>query len=119
MPFDEEVRGALDGQMLPWKGVSARAMFGGVAYMVDGKMFSILMEGVVGAKLPPELRARALTMAGVSPLRGPSGAPFGEWIQFVMLMDEDVPTLVPWLEAAFNYVGSLPAPKRRTRRRSR
>ena len=83
--------------------------------MVKGKMFSTLAEGVVGMKLPDDLRARALTLAGVSPFRSPSGGPFGQWIQFVLLLEEDVPSVVPWLEAAYNHVASLPAPRKRAR----
>ena len=113
MAVDMEVQQGLDGLMLPWRSVTSRSMFGGVCYMVDGKMFAALMEGMVGMKLPDELRDRALTMAGVSPFRGPLGRPFGRWIQFVILMEEDVSSVAPWLEAAHSHVASLPAPKRR------
>jgi TfoX/Sxy family transcriptional regulator of competence genes len=106
MPIDPEVREALDAFILPWEDVSSRAMFGGVAYMVKGKMFAMLGEGVVAMKLPDELRSRALTMAGVSPFK-PSGSNFGQWIQFLILLDDDVPVLIPWLEAAREYVKSL------------
>ena len=103
---DPEVREALDAHILPWEDVTSRAMFGGVAYMVKGKMFAMLGEGVVAMKLPDELRSRALTLAGVSPFK-PTGSTFGQWIQFVILLDDDVPVLVPWLESTRNYVASL------------
>ena len=116
MAVDEDIRAALDSQLLSWKGVSARRMFGGVAYTVDRRMFAVLMEGAVGLKLPDQLRDRALGLAGVSPFRSPSGGSFGEWVQLVLLLADDVPSVTPWLEAAFDYVGSLPASKRRRRR---
>ena len=106
MPIDPEVREALDAVILPWEDVSSRAMFGGVAYMVKGKLFAMFAEGVVAMKLPDEFRSRALTMAGVSPFK-PSGSTFGQWIQFLILLDDDVPVLIPWLEAAREYVASL------------
>ena len=106
MAIDSEVREALDAHILPWEDVSSRAMFGGVAYMVKGKMFAMLGEGVVAMKLPDELRSRALTLAGVSPFK-PSGSTFGQWIQFLILLDDDVPVLIPWLESALKYVASL------------
>ena len=118
MAVDLDVRRALDAQVTSWDSVSSRNMFGGVAYMVAGKMFAMLMEGVLGMKLPHQLRAQALTLAGVSPFRSPSGGPFGEWIQFVILLDDDVPAVVPWLEAAFSYVRCLPAHKKAVRKRS-
>ena len=83
--------------------------------MVRGKMFATLMEGAVGMKLPDDARTRALTLAGVSPFRAPSGGPFGRWFQFVLLLQEGVPSVVPWLEAAFTHVASLPAPNKRGR----
>ena len=117
MVIDEDVKSALEGQMSSWPDITSRRMFGGAGFMVQGKMFAALAEGVVGMKLPDDLRAQALTLAGVSPFR-PSGGPFGEWVQFVLLMEDDVPAVAPWLEAAFDYVASLPAPKKRGRKRS-
>ena len=117
MPVDEEVKDALDAHVVPLADVTARRMFGGVCYMVGGKMFVALMEGVVAMKLPDELRAQALTLAGVSPFRSPSGGSFGQWIQFVLLMAEDVPAVAPWLDAAYSYVSSAPPPKKRRSRK--
>ena len=119
MAIDEEVKSALDGPLLAWPDVTTRRMFGGVAYMAKGKMFAVLMEGVVGMKLPDDRRAGALTLAGVSPFRSPSGGSFGDWVQFVILLEDDVPAVLPWLEAAHSYVASLPAGRVRARRGSR
>ena len=119
MVVDEEVKGALDAHLLSWKDVTSRQMFGGVAYMAQGKMFAVLMEGVLGMKLPDTFREQALTLAGVSPFRSSSGRQFGSWVQFVLLLGEDVRAVGPWLEAAYNYVGSLPAPRRHMRGASR
>ncbi len=117
MPVDPEVRGALDGRLLSWKDVASRDMFGGVGYMVSGKMFAALAEGVVAMKLPDEQRRRALGLAGVSPFT-PAGRPFGQWVQFLVLMEEDVSAVLPWVESAFEYVGTQPPPKKPKRRRS-
>ena len=118
MAIDQEVRAAIDTRLLPWEGVTSRSMFGGTAYMIQSKMFAILMEGMLAMKLPDELRSRALTLAGVSPFRSPSGGPFGQWVQFVILLEDDVPAVVPWLESASSYVASLPAARKRARRSS-
>ena len=113
MAVDAEVKGSLDSQVLAWKDVSTRSMFGGVAYMVRGKMFAALMEGAAAMKLPDERRVRALSLAGFTPFR-PTGGQFGQWVQFVMLLEDDTPAVVPWLESAFNYVASLPAKGKRS-----
>ena len=106
MAVDAEVEVALDSRVLAWKDVTTRRMFGGVAYMVRGKMFAALMEGAVAMKLPDELRIRALPQDGVSLFR-PIGGQFGQWVQFEILMEDDVPAVIQWLESAFEYVASL------------
>ncbi len=115
MAVDEDIRAALDRVLPSWKGVTSRRMFGGVAYMVGGKMFCVLMDGTLGMKLPDELRARALGFAGVSPFVSPSGGRFGQWVQFLLLLGDNVPPLIPWIEAAFNHVEALPEAPRRSR----
>ena len=114
MAVDPGVQRALDAHALPWEGVTTRAMFGGVAYMVGGKMFAMLAEGVVAMKLPDPLRSRALALAGVSPFIH-NDKPFGTWVQFLVLLEDDVGVLIPWLEAAREYVASLPSPAGRRR----
>ena len=107
--IDEEVKDALDQQVLSWKSLTSGKMFGGASYHVNGDPFAVLLEGVVAAGLPQELRMRALTLAGVSPFRPPAeDRELEEWVQFVILLEDDVPAVVPWLEAAYNYVASLP-----------
>ena len=118
MAVDEEIKAALDGKLLAWKDVTTRRMFGGVAYMVERKMFCMLTDGTLGMKLPDDLRSQALTLAGVSPFISPSGGQFGQWIQFLVLFEEYASAAMPWLEAAFKYVRSAPAPRRRSRRSS-
>ena len=101
--IDDEVRGALDEELLSWKGVGSSEMFGGIAYEVEGTPFAILLEGVVACGLPRDLRARALGLAGVSPFVAPSrdGA-FDGWVQLLLLLPEDLPALRPWLEAGYS-----------------
>ena len=101
--IDDEVRRALDEEILGWKGVSSSEMFGGVAYEVDGAPFAILLEGVVACGLPRDLRVRALGLAGVSPFTTPSrGGEFDDWVQLLLLLPEDLPALRPWLEAGYS-----------------
>ena len=105
--IDEEVRRALDRDLLSWDGVTSAEMFGGVSYTLGDRPFAVLMEGVVACGLPEELRVRALTLAGVSPFLAPSDKPgFERWVQFLLLLPEDVPAVSPWLQAAYSDTGS-------------
>ncbi len=106
--IDEEVKAAFDSHILAWPGTSAGQSHGGASYEANGGPFAVLLEGVLAARLAPDLRARALNLAGVSPFRPPNQAREVEgWIQFVVVLAEDVPDVVPWVEAAYNYATSV------------
>ena len=114
MAVDEEIRRSLDERLLSWPDTSTRRMFGGVAYMVQGKMFAVLDERGLGMKLHTEQRSRALALDWVS-LFSPTVGSFGLWVQFALSDPEAVLNTVPWLQAAYDFVLSDPAPKRRKR----
>ena len=99
MAVDMEVQQGLDGLMLPWRSVTSRSMFGGVCYMVDGKMFAALMEGMGGHEAAGRAKGQGAHDGRGVAVPGPLGRPFGRWIQFVILMEEDVSSVAPWLEA--------------------
>ncbi len=103
--IDEDVRAALDGQLLARSGVSSSPLYGGVGYLVDDRPFAVLLEGVVGMRLPANLQRQAISLAGVSPLRPPSeDEPVPGWLQFVLLLPEDLPDLMPWIDATLETV---------------
>ena len=112
MPVDEAVKAPLDNHLLAWGDVTSRWMFGGVAYSVRGKMFAVFMDGFLGAKLPDEIRAQALAQGVASPFR-PTGRPFGQWVQFPLTSEGGVSAIISWIEAAYDYVGSLQRPNKR------
>ncbi|MCH7746159.1 MAG: hypothetical protein IIC84_08815 [Chloroflexi bacterium] len=42
-----------------------------------------------------------------TPPSSPTGGDeFKGWVQFVLLLPEDVPVVLPWLEASYNHVSS-------------
>ena len=96
---------ALDGRFLSIDDVTAGDQFGGVSYLLNGQPFAILMEGVIALRLPPEMSQKALSLAGVSPFRPPSlDNPLRGWLQFVLLLPEDIPELDGWFQAAMEQV---------------
>ena len=103
--IDGDVRAALDEYLLAKEGVSSAPLYGGVGYLVDGQPFGVLLEGVLGMRLPDGLQRRALGLAGVSPLRPPSrDEPIPGWLQFVLLLPEDLPAVAPWVDEAMENV---------------
>ena len=106
--IDEDVKRALDLELLSWDGVTSAEMFGGVSYGVGGRPFAVLLEGVVACGLPEELTAHALTLAGVSPFLAPSDeAGFERWVQLLLLLPEDEPAVRPWLQAAYSHAAPI------------
>ena len=107
LEIDPEVRAVLDARLLAWQGVSTAPLLGGVGYAVRGGPFAALLEGVVAMSLPRELVARALTLAGVSPLPAARDDPrFAGWTQFLLLLAEDVDAVMPWLKASYDHVSA-------------
>lgn len=103
--IDQDMRAALDNHFLGMDGVTSGDQFGGVSYLLNGQSFAILMEGVVALRLSPENMQHALTLAGVSPFRPPSlDDPIRGWLQFVMLLPEDVLELEAWYQLAMEQV---------------
>ncbi len=102
--IDEEVKEALDKQLLVLDGVTSGNLFGVASYSVNDNPFAILLEGVIAMNLPNEQRRLALTLAGVSPFYSPTDDDgFDDWVQLVVLLPEDLPQIVPWLEAAYKH----------------
>ena len=96
--IDGDVRAALDEHLLAMDGVTGAPLYGGIGYLVQGRPFAVLLEGVVGMRLPDGLQRRALGLAGVSPMRPPSrDEPVPGWVQFVLLLPEDLPAVAPWI----------------------
>ncbi len=108
--IDPEVKAAFDQQVLGWDRVSAGSVHGGASYDIAGAAFAILLEGVIAARLPDGLRAKALGLAGVSPYQPPAGGnESAEWVQMVILLPDGVPDVVPWIQAAYDYTsGNTP-----------
>ena len=107
---DPIVRAALDEPLLGWDGVSVGSLRGGVSYEVAGTAFAILLEGVIAARLPDDLRSQALGLAGVSPFHPDAGDDgYTEWVRMVILLPDGVPDILPWIQAAYEYTsGNTP-----------
>lgn len=103
--IDEELKTALDAYFLAIENVTIGELFGGVSYLLNGQAFAILMEGVIALRVAPENLQVALTLAGVSPFRPPSlDNPVQGWLQFLLLLPEDVSELALWYESAMAQV---------------
>lgn len=115
MAYDEDLAERVRERMASRRGVSEQKMFGGIAFMLDGKMAC----GVHGDKLivrvPAEVHDKALEEPGAGPMDithrpmkgflfiGPSGT-------------KTAASLKKWVERSAGYVDTLPAKKKRAKR---
>ena len=108
--IDQDVKAVFDEHLLGWDRVSTGPVHGGVGYKVAGATFAVLLEGVIAARLPDDLRSKAFGLAGVSPFQPPDGGDgYAEWVQMVILLPDGVPDVVPWIRAAYEYTsGNTP-----------
>lgn len=110
MAFDQglaqRVREALDGR----PGITERRMFGGLAFLVDGKMFI----GISGSKLMARVGAEryqdALALPHVRQMDF-TGKPMNGYVYVEPAGLAEDTDLAAWVLWCASYVGSLPAKK--------
>ena len=100
----------LTSQWLSWPEVTARPMFGGVAVMMQGRMFVILTDSRVAVKLPDQAHHEALHEAGADPFLH-RGVPFGNWVYIDSVTGPK--SITDWAKTAYDWVKAQPAPPRK------
>jgi DNA transformation protein len=94
------------------RGVTGRAMFGGLGIYADGRMFGLVDDDVLYLKAD-DLTRPDFEAAGMGPFRpfGPDGEAMGYWRLPDGVLD-DAEALAPWVEQA---LGVAARAKRRRR----
>ena len=111
MAFDsglaQRVRDALGDRA----GITERRMFGGLAFLVDGKMFIGIRNASLMARVGPERHQDALAMPGVREMDF-TGRPMKGYVYIdppAIANEQDLKAWVHWCVA---YVASLPAKRK-------
>lgn len=102
----QRIREALEGQ----PGVSEKAMFGGLAFLVDGKMFVGVQDSVLMARVGPARHSDALAVGHVREMDF-TGRPMKGYVYVDppgLREDKDLKAWVLW---CVGYVAALPAKK--------
>jgi len=107
--YDEElafrVRAILDDA----DGISEKAMFGGLAFLLNGNMaVAVSSRGGLMARLTPELAADLLGEPGVSPFEM-RGKAIAGWLRVEPAVIEEDADLRVWVDRCVEFAGSLPA----------
>lgn len=119
MTYSLELKEQLDPRLLPWTGVTSREMFGALCYFHRDRMFAILTEDSVAAKLPMEDRQDALDNHGATEFMVSSGRPFGQWVQFRISDPDQIDSAMGWIGKSYSYVNSETSTKRGSRKRAK
>lgn len=106
MAYDETLAGRVREILAPTPGLTERAMFGGLAFMLDGHMCCGIVGGDLMLRLGPELADRALREPHVRPMDF-TGRPMTGMV-YVDGEELRADALRAWVDQATGYVRTLP-----------
>ena len=108
MARDEALEAWLREALRNERNVTEKAMFGGLAWLLNGHLLCASRQDGMLARVGPERNASALTLAGVGPMVM-RGRALDGWVRAAPLAS--VETRRRLLDAALAFVRSLPAKK--------
>jgi TfoX/Sxy family transcriptional regulator of competence genes len=102
----QRIRDALQSRL----NITERAMFGGLAFLVDGKMFVGVQGSTLMARVGPERHEDALTVPNVRPMDF-TGRPMKGYVYVDSPGLAEDKNLKAWVHWCVSYVAALPARK--------
>ena len=95
--------------------ITERPMFGGLAFLVDGKMFVGIQGAILMARVGPQRYADALNLPHVRPMDF-TGRPMKGYVYVDEPALADERNLQAWVGWCVNHVAALPAKKLKAKR---
>jgi hypothetical protein len=108
MAFDEALADRIRDALAAREGVSERKMFGGIAFMVGGKMAVGVMGEDLIVRIDKEESERALAEEHVRPMDF-TGRPMRGFVVVDRAGIESDADFAGWVDAGADYAASLPA----------
>jgi TfoX/Sxy family transcriptional regulator of competence genes len=108
MAFDSSLAERVRKTLGARSGLSERRMFGGLAFLVDGKMFMGIRNSSLMARVGPEHHQDALAMPGVRVMDF-TGRPMKGYVYIDPPAVADDTQLAAWVTWCVQYVAGLPA----------
>jgi hypothetical protein len=98
----EAIRHALEGEVIRWPNVHSKKMFGSPAYLVEGRIFALLIhEGIVLTRLNErERREITARFPAAHPFVG-HGQPIPSWVEVPIERPGDLSSLLPYLRKSY------------------
>ena len=115
MAYDEAFVDRIRRVLGPRPDVTERKMFGGIAFLLDGKMFCGTSKDDLMVRVGPDNHDDALRRPHARPMDF-TGRPMRGYVYVALSGLRSEKALKPWLERALAFVATVPSkPKRRRR----
>lgn len=115
MAYDDQLADRVRQALGPRPDVTERRMFGGVCFLLDGKMLCGVATAALMVRVGPEAHAAALARPHARPMDF-TGRPMVGFVYVDPAGVRTVKAIAPWLERAMAYVATV---KRATRKPAR
>jgi TfoX/Sxy family transcriptional regulator of competence genes len=114
MAYDEKLAERIRGAIGARRGVSEKRMFGGVAFLLDGKMFCGISKRDLMVRVGPERHEDALAQAHVRPMDF-TGRPMKGYVFVSPAGTRTARALKKWVDQSADFVASIEksAPRKR------
>lgn len=114
MAYDEALADRIRDAIGPRKGVTEKKMFGGVAFLLDGKMFCGIAKDDLMVRVGPDRYETSLAEANVRPMDF-TGRPMNGYVFVGSKGTKSKEAIRKWVDRGAEFVATLPrkgAPKR-------
>jgi hypothetical protein len=106
-PYEQEkmhsVRSRLEKDLLGWPGVTTKTLFGNPAYVVNGRIFVVLVtDGIVLARLGSIEREEVSSQFRTFSVTGRSGAVIKSWIGVSVLPTDELSPFLPYIRKSYD-----------------
>lgn len=116
MPFDARLADRIRQALGPRPELVEQHMFGGLAFMLDGKMLCAIIGDELVVRVGPAAYAAALARPHTRPMDF-TGKPLTGFVFVAPAATRTVKAVAAWLARAEAYVATIPRAHRRRRRR--
>jgi TfoX/Sxy family transcriptional regulator of competence genes len=118
MTYDEKLAARARGVIPPSGDIVEKKMFGGLAFLLDGKMFIGITNQDLMVRVGPDAYEAALARPHVRPMDF-TGRPLTGYIYVGATGSRTAAAVSGWVQQAMRFVRTLPAKAKRKRRRPR
>lgn len=108
MAYDEKLADLVRQAIGPREDVTEKKMFGGVAFLLDGKMFCGIATADLMVRIGPERYEAALAEAHVRPMDF-TGRPLKGYVYVAPEGVRTVKAIKKWIDRSLTFVATVPA----------